>query len=331
MTMLSPDTSFSQDDDYDLLLYETLSYDSLLLDELAKDSLSILDLIDSLLFTDFRFSSLMFRASYVSDIMNAGRDFGVKQYGFSAGLSYYHKTGLFADITSYWNSNIEPHINPTTFTLGYMGTITPSWNYIASYDHFYYSKNELNDFASYPITNSLSISSYVDIKFLSIGVDYAFLFGTEQAHRIRPNIYGTIRIKEAGFIDEIDIYPSAGILLGNSTIYYLSENYQEVQSYIHNIGGWEQYQRFRRNYPNLANYTISSLITYDEEIKNVFGIMNYSFSIPVMIRKGYFTLSAGYYINFPVPLRGEEIDLNPNSYYNIACLYSIPFKSRKKK
>lgn len=329
--MLSLSTSFSQDDDIDLLLHETLSYDSLLLDELAKDSLSILDLIDSLLLTDFRFSSIILRTSYVSDIINAGRDFGVNQYGFSAGLSYYHKTGLFADITSYWNSDIEPHINPTTFTLGYMGVITRNWNFIASYDHYYYSQNELNEFASFPLTNSLGISSYVDIKFLSVGVDYAFLFGSEHAHRIRPNIYGTIRIKKVGFIDEIDIFPSASLLLGNSTIYYLNENYQQVQSFIHQMGGWEQYQRFKRNHPNLANYTISNLITYDEEIKNVFGIMNYSFSVPVMIRKGNFTLSVGYYLNIPVPLPGEEIDLNPNSYYNIACLYSIPFKSRKKK
>ena len=28
---------------------------------------------------------------------------GYPQYGFSAGLSYYHKTGIFADLGSYWN------------------------------------------------------------------------------------------------------------------------------------------------------------------------------------------------------------------------------------
>ena len=95
MVIGSPVLSFSQTSDLDSLLKETLAYDSLLLEELAQDSLSIIDLIDSLLKYDFRYSSLMVRTAYTSDIMYAGRDFGIPQYGFSAGLSYYHKTGIF--------------------------------------------------------------------------------------------------------------------------------------------------------------------------------------------------------------------------------------------
>ena len=322
--------SFSQTDDLDSLMNETLAYDSMLLEELAKDSLSIIDLIDSLLKYDYRYSSLMVRTAYTSDIMYAGRDFGIPQYGFSAGLSYYHKTGIFGDITSYWNSDVEPHINPTTVGIGYMGSLLKKWGFIISYDHYFYSQNEEFMEFIYPLTNSLDVSTYLDLKHFSIGLDYSFLFGQEIANRIRPNMYGIIRIKKIGFIDEIDLFPSASILFGDEKIYFLDENYSQVQSLLDQYG-IDDFNRFQHRHPRLADYILANYVTYDERLENVFGIMNYSLSLPVMVKINYFTLSAGYYINFPVALPGEDIDLSPNSYFNAALIYTIPFGLNKTK
>ncbi len=328
MALGSYSSAYSQDYDLDSLLNETLAYDSLLLEELAQDSLSIIDLIDSLIQGKFKFSSLMLRAAYTSNIMNAGRDFGINQYGFSLGASYYHKTGLFGDLTSYWNSDVDPHINPTTITLGYMGSIKPKWSVIASYEHFFYTQDDGYDGILYPITDALNASTYLDLKHFSFGVDYSFMFGHETAHRIRPNMYGIIRIKTKGFIDEIDIFPSASLMLGNATIYYLDENYSQLQSILEQEGV-NDFQRFRQRRPRLAEYLITNYVTYEERTENVFGIMNYSLSLPIMIRMSRFTLSTSYYINFPVALPGEEIDLSPNSYFNVSLLYSIPFGLKK--
>ena len=324
MVLGSYSNAFSQDYDLDSLINETLAFDSLLLEELAQDSLSIIDLIDSLIHGKFKFSSLMIRTAYTSNIMNAGRDFGISQYGFSIGASYYHKTGLFGDLTSYWNSDVEPHINPTTITLGYMGSITSKWSIIASYEHFFYNQDESYDGILYPITNALNASTYLDLKHFSFGVDYSFLFGHESAHRIRPNMYGIIRIKTRGFIDEIDIFPSASLLLGNATIYYLDENYSQLQSML-DQHGINNFQQFSQRRPRLAQYLLTNYVTYEERTENVFGIMNYSLSLPIMIRMSRFTLSTSYYINFPVALPGEDIDLSSNSYFNVSLLYSIPF------
>lgn len=321
-------SAHSQDYDLDSLLNETLAYDSLLLEELAQDSLSIIDLIDSLIQGKFKFSTLMIRTAYTSNIMHAGRDFGINQYGFSLGASYYHKTGLFGDLTSYWNSDVEPHINPTTVTLGYMGSIMPKWSVIASYEHFFYTQDDSYDGILYPITDALNASTYLDLKHFSFGVDYSFMFGHETAHRIRPNMYGIIRIKTKGFIDEIDIFPSASLLLGNATIYYLDENYSQLQSML-DQQGINDFQQFKQRRPRLAQYLITNYVTYEERTENVFGIMNYSLSLPIMIRMSRFTLSTSYYINFPVALPGEEIDLSPNSYFNVSLLYSIPFGLKK--
>jgi hypothetical protein len=260
--------------------------------------------------------------------MNAGRDFGINQYGFSVGASYYHKTGLFGDLTSYWNSDVEPHINPTTVTLGYMGSIMPKWSVIASYEHFFYTQDDSYDGILYPITDALNASTYLDLKHFSFGVDYSFMFGYETAHRIRPNMYGIIRIKTKGFIDEIVFFPSASLLLGNAMIYYLDENYSQLQSML-NQYGINDFQQFRQRRPRLTQYLITNYVTYEERTENVFGIMNYSLSLPIMFRMSRFTLSTSYYINFPVALPGEDIDLSPNSYFNVSLLYSIPFGLKK--
>jgi hypothetical protein len=328
LAMAYPNMSFSQTDELDSLLNETLALDSLLLEELARDSLSIIDLIDSLLQYDFRYSSLLVRAGYTSDIRYAGRDFGIGQYGFSAGISYYHKTGLFGDLTTYWNSDVDPHINPTTISVGYMGSILPKLGFITSYDYFFYTQNQTEEVITYPLKHSLNASVYFDLKHFSAGIDYSFLFGQETAHRLRPNIYGIIRIKELGFIDEIDIFPSASLLIGNQTIYYLDENYTQVKSLLEQYGINNLY-RFSQRRPRLAQYIISNYVTYDERLENAFGIMNYALSLPVMIKINYFTLSTSYYINFPVALPGEDIDLSPNNYFNVALMYTIPFGLKK--
>jgi len=178
--------------------------------------------------------------------------------------------------------------------------------------------------------NSLNASTYLDLKHFSFGIDYAFMFGKETAHRLRPNMYGIIRIKNLGFIDEIDLFPSASMLLGNQTLYFLDENYSEVQSLLQSYG-INNFSQLSHRRPRLAEYILTNYVTYEERLENAFGIMNYSLSLPIMIRINYFTLSTGYYVNFPIALPGEEIDLSPNNYFNIALLYTIPFGLNKGK
>ena len=303
----------------DSVYLATLEMDSILIEELASDSLSIIDILDSLLAIDYRYSSLMIRTGYISDIVNAGRDFGVSQYGFSAGVSYYHKSGLFGDISGYWNSDIDPHYNPTTLSLGFMKTVGKVWSFISSYDHYIYENTgEIN----YALTNSVNFSSYFDIKFFSLGIDYSFLFGDESAHRIRPNIFFPISFNEVGFIDQINLYPSASILLGNQNIYYINENYQVIQSEIKEFGYTGFKRRRKQNSEQLYQ------LVYEEGIDNVFGILNYSLSIPIIFKINNFTLSLGYYFNIPVPLPGEDIEYTPNSYFNVNLLYAISFKKK---
>ena len=305
--------------DYDSLLNAYLTYDSLLLAELENDTLSIFGLIDSLLHADLRVSSLSLRFGYNSSILNAGRDFGFKQYGFSGGLSYQHKTGLFVDLLGYWNSEVDPNYYLNTFSIGYFGTVTSRWSFMASYDHFFY--RESTEFpTSYPFNNALNLSSYIDLKYVSGGLDYSYLFGESNAHRLRPSFSGIVRIKDVGPLNRVTIMPTASMLFGNSIIISQSTNLQLLQQIIRKIG-WRNflllYERRREE--------VESLI-FPVTQENVFGLMNYSFTLPVYMYVKNLSILTSYTINFPVALPGESIDTRANSFFGATLIYSFYFK-----
>ena len=343
-------TAKSQDSEYDSLLNYYLESDSILLDqlefELAADSLSILDLIDSILYTDFRFSQLSLRLGYTSDITYAGRNFGIEQHGFGMGASYYHKTGLFADVSGYWNSSLEPTYNPTILTAGFLGNFTKKWTYTLSYDHFFYQEPE-DEFSYYPITNSFNSSTFIEFGHFTLAGEYSFLFGEENAHRLRGNLMYTFSKNNWGFIDRFVFMPTASMLMGSSYIYKVTPVYPTMNLETRNEIRQIMYDEYgeaiikyiwrtdRRKYfeleKNIYDENRDDLAVYILTSDNVFGIMNYSLSAPFYFYVNNFTFALSYHYNMPVALPGEELSLEPNSYAGATIFYSIPFRKKNKK
>lgn len=342
--------SIAQKSDYDSLLNYYIKSDSILLDqletELAGDSLDIFDLIDSLLRYDYKYSQLALRMGYTSNITYAGRNFGISQHGFNLGVSYYHNTGLFADVSGYWNSEIKPNYNPTISTIGYMGNFSNKWTYTLSYDHYFYNyANEDDELIYYPITNSLNISNYFEIGKFTLAGDYSFLFGEEQAHRIRGSIMYKFSKNKWGFIDRFVFLPSASVLLGNSDIYNITPIYPERnlqtrydirQIMFREYGEKEIRFLWRNNRKRYLALEKKIYETYRDELaeyiitsNNEFGIMNYSFSAPFYFYVNNFTFALSYHYNIPVALPGETQQLKPNSFFGATLIYNIPFTKNK--
>ncbi len=339
----------AQASDYDSLLNYYLKSDSVLLDqlelELAADTMDIMELLDNLLNVDYRYSQLSMRLGYTSNITYAGRNFGIDQHGFTTGLTYYHKTGLFADVSGYWNSNLNPNYNPTITSLGYLGKFSKKWTYTTSYDHYFYNIPDSSE-AYYSITNSLNTSTYFEVGKLTLAADYSYLFGEQDAHRLRANLMYTFSKKNWGFIDRFVFMPTASILFGNADIYnitpiYLEMNYRtrfelrqlmndeygiNAVSYLwhHNRLRYLQLEKivYEQNKDLFTDYQITS--------NNVFGIMNYSLSVPVYFYVNNFTFALSYHYNIPVSLPGEDLNLEPNSYIGASLMYNIPFLKKKK-
>ncbi|MGF1636062.1 MAG: hypothetical protein ACFCUU_03245 [Cyclobacteriaceae bacterium] len=293
--------------DYDKEMLEALY-------EFENDSLGFLSLIDSLLkMEDQKYSVISIRTGYVSNIVNAGRSFGVNQFGLNTGTSYYHHSGFFVDLAAFWNSQFEPAFGPVITTAGYMGEIKPWWTIVASYDHFFQrdvkSFEESDEWVEqylstlYPtLNNALNLSQMLNHKKFFANLDYTFLFGQQTAHRIMGNFSGNLILRDKWIFDRIRFMPGVNILLGNATV----TNFR-IDSV--RIG---RSRRFR------------DVLVMEQN--NAFGLMNYGFTTPLSLSIGKYSMMLSYQYNKPVSLPGERLDTQSNSYVSLALIYNLMIK-----
>lgn len=267
----------------------------------ASDSLSIFGMIDSLLNQSYDLgSSLVARAGYNSNIVTAGRTIGINQKGATAGLSYYHKSGLYADLTSYWSQEYNPTLYLTIASVGYLKVISKRYSVMASYDRFIYNNNDIN--TETPLTNMVAFSNFLDFKPITIRLDYSYYFGNESAHRLTPGVLISLRKYNFIGLDRISFMPSFQMLFGSAII---------------------TTTQFITSYRKLSRYR-----QYDQ-IK--FGLMNYAVSFPLRITKKDWSLMASYTYNWPVALPGEDSVIPENSFVSITISKTINFGTKAKK
>jgi hypothetical protein len=263
----------------------------------SSDSLSIFNLLDSLFMLEQLEpqSQLAFRLGYNSNVLSTGRTLGIEQFGLSPAVSFYHKSGLYADVTGYWSKDFEPSYYLTILSAGYMHSFSRYFSVIGNYDRYLYNASIDDQYISFK--NMLSVTPYVDYKLLSFRVDYSFYFGAETAHRIMPSL--SLNIVKRNFlkIEKIRLIPGAYLLFGN----------EKSSELVFDNNG----------------------ITYSIVEKNVFGVMNYAFTFPLYVTHKDFSVFIGYTYNIPKKL-STEITVPPKSgYISAGVTYYINLKPNK--
>ncbi|MDL5047109.1 hypothetical protein QQ054_13880 [Oscillatoria amoena NRMC-F 0135] len=274
-----------------------------------SDSLSIFKLIDSLLSLPVEepASQLGFRLSYNSNVMSAGRTLGIDQFGLAPGVSYYHKTGLYADASFYWSNDFDPTYYLTILSAGYMHAFSKKFSVIASYDRYFYRFDE--DFT--PYENALTVSPFLDLTYVTFRFDYSFFFGDQQAHRLLPSISGNLEKRNFLGLNKITFAPGIFVLLGNETITELILPQTSAEWII----AWIKIRN------GLPWYTI--------ETRNEFGIMNYAFTAPLYMHYRNWTFSASYTYNIPKALPGETLTLSESGFVSASIMYLLPLRRKK--
>ena len=192
----------------------SVSKDSVTLNSLEtffthEDSLDIFDLIDSLVKLESikTRSQMAVRLGYNSNIVADNRTFNISQFGLAPGVSYYHKTGLYADVTTYWSQEYKPNLYLTVASAGYLHTVNKWYSLLAEYSHYFYYQPS-DSTLSVPYTNNIGLSNYFEFKSVVLRLDYYFYFGQKTAHRIMPSLgVNLVKRRWAGF-DRISFYVS---------------------------------------------------------------------------------------------------------------------------
>lgn len=271
-----------------------------------SDSLAIFRLIDSLMtLEEDATSSLSLRIGYNSNILDAGRTLGIEQFGLSPGITYYHKSGIYADVTGYWSRDFDPKYYLTTLSVGYLHLIDDKFSVLSAFDHFFY--HDADDYYI-PYSNAVSVSGMLDLKPVSFRLDYSLYFGDAYANRIMPGISGNLRKKNFLGFDRITFYPSVYVLLGDEQITEIEvvrpSSLQEALMNIQKYG-----DRFG----------------YRSKERSVFGIMNYAFSAPLNLTVGNWLFNITYTYNIPRALTDEPLALDNSGYLSASVVFNLEF------
>ena len=271
----------------------------------SGDSEQFLSFIDSLInLPDYAIKSQMIvRLGYNSNVVADSRTLGFNQFGIAPGISYYHKTGLYADLTSYWSKEYDPNFYLTVATAGYMNSPTKWWSFMAEYSRYMYSNTGEDIYIAYK--NNVGISNFFDVKPFTFRLDYQFYFGDKQAHRINPSVMVNFQKRNLGKITRLSFYPTVSFLFG-------SEQITEYLPYSNTLIG--ALFRQRRGLP-----------LYYESTHTEFGVLNYSFVAPLSITMQNWFFILSYTYNIPKALAGETINLQNSGYLSASVSRRIQF------
>ncbi|RED96211.1 hypothetical protein [Marinoscillum furvescens] len=316
--------------------------------EAEMDSMSIFSLIDSILAIDkSAHSALYARLSYNSTVMSAGRTYDVSQKSVSPDISYYHSSGFYADYSGFWNTAATPKYNLSMVAVGYLTNITPKISITPNYERWIYHSNHTNN----TLNNSLGTTLAYTSKWHYLTVDYSFLFGKETAHRVVASSSLNFHFNKKWFFDRISILPSASVIFGSDQVtqYKFAESQRSQQLLtLMQLTREDIIQLFRtgkitreeaRKMERTRRLVTSENLTpeqearltellYDIKQESAFGLMNYSFSIPVSFTIKNFSWMISYTYSIPVSLPGEQITLEPLGYLGASLSYLFPFKHK---
>lgn len=276
-----------------------------------SDSLSIFDLVDSLLLElmDEQPSQLAVRVSYNSNILSAGRTLGIENFGLSPGILYFHRSGLYADVSAFWSKDFDPSYYLTIASVGYMRDFSKHFSVMGGYDKYFYN---MGDEVYIPYSNTLSVTPILEFRPVSVSANYSFYFGEQFAHRLMPGITVTAERKKVWKLKRIAVSPSFFALWGNEIVTTIEYDLPATRA-----------ERLR----NLEEYHVPYKMTITE--KEVFGIMNYAISIPLNISYKKWAFGFTYIYNIPKALPGEPEALSESTYLTGSLMYLIDLPSRK--
>jgi hypothetical protein len=279
----------------------------------SSDSISILQLLDSFMVVPARKekSQLAFRIGYNSNVVATSRTLGFNQFGLAPGISFYHKSGFYADATGYWSNEYNPDYYLTAFSSGYMKTVGKRWSFLAEYTRYLYSDQGADVYI--PFRNNMGISNFLEFKPINFRLDYHLYFGQENAHRILPGISLNLEKKNWRGIKRILFFPSMNILLGSARITsYIKEfRYFTDPAVI----------KYREAHNLPDQYTYFRPVTHTE-----FGVMNYSISAPTSVAYKNWRFLLNYTYNFPKALPGEDLVLSNSGYISFSIAKYLTLK-----
>lgn len=318
---------------------DSLSIEQQLLQlELELDSASLFGFLDSLLLAPTPKSEIGLRIGYSSSRVTAGRDFDQQLKGTTPGISFFHKTGFYADFSTFFDSQYSPSAYQSILHGGYMWIPSKKWVLNP------YIERRFNHQFSSDLFYSAGTSISYDFKLFETSFDYAFLWGKDTGHRLIPSISRKIRFNNVPLFKNITLYPSISLMAGTTTIFTYQYSSQQIDNYLLRVQSLSDDEiRFLRVSGRITTAqaiqlratrnlllegseediaTLKELLNTLEEDSS-FALLSYTFSLPVTFSLKKTSIMISYSYSIPQRVPGEDLDLDPIGYLNISLRQRI--------
>lgn len=303
--------------------------------ELEMDSLSIFGFLDSMINATTAKSEIGIRIGYSSSRLTAGRDFNTQQRGYSPGISYYHKSGAYADFTSFLNNKEARSFDQSILHAGYLWIPDKQWTI-----NPYVEKTFSHQREPYDLSQSIGTNVSYDFNLAEVSLDYSFLWGKKTGHRFIGSLNKRIELKNIPLVKKLTIYPTISVIAGTSDIFTYQYSTAQVDDYLLElqyltndeirdlrVSGQINTQQAidlvaARTLLNEGNeedrdYLVSLLNTLEAD--NIFSLLSYSISFPVSFKIGPKTsLLLSYAYSVPIELPGEDLGVDPTGFFSFS-------------
>jgi hypothetical protein len=226
----------------------------------------------------------------------AGREIGENMYTMNGSIYFFHSKGFFVGTTGSWYSQLNPAYSNTIFTAGFYKALNPKKNltFRASYNRYFY--NIPDDETTNIFTNNLGTGLTFRNKRIGGRISFNFLFGQDFGINVTPNIFSRFTIARFGKYNRIQIEPECSMFIGSEVVEYSSAG---------NLTGQQSDSQ-------------SSLPT-----KDVYGLLNTQFYLPLIIYAGDFDIELGYSVNIPKS-QDKNTTWPVNSFFSVSLGYLLP-------
>jgi len=231
-----------------------------------------------------------------SKTLYAGREIGEDIYTLNGSLYFLHSKGFYLGASGSWYSQSDPGYRNTIATIGYLKALNKKNTMIlrASYNRYFYNSQDTS--VNYVFKNNIGSSLSYRNKWIGGRLSINFLFGEEFGMNVTPSLFSRIPLIRFGTFNKIQFEPEISLFIGSESVEYVSAG-----SLSGHMSGSQQ-----------------ELTT-----KDVYGLLNMQFYLPVCLYIGDFDIELGYSLNVPCT-QDENITLPVSSFFTISLGYMLP-------
>ena len=225
---------------------------------------------------------------FKSNTFYAGRDYGSDIYNTSGYIYYYHNKGIYLGASGMMYEGLTPFLNTVALSAGFYKTIDKNklFTFKISYNRYFYFQTDTS--IEYSFKNNTNLGLSFKKNWFGARIYTGLSFGKESRFNVSSVLYSRINVIKLGKYNRIYTMPEISAYFGSETIETLNE---------------------------------SQMIN----IKDVYGLLNTQFYLPLTISVGNFEIELAYTINFPVS-QDDNVTYPVSSLFSASVGYLLPIK-----